>query len=217
MRTALALWLAAGAIAACGGPTEPARPPPSAPGAATAAPPASGTAPPPAASAAPTATTATSAAKPGPSAPAKIPAATAMAGQLSEIGLDVKALPPLNKLTPEQLRKVMKTFASSLGVKCDGCHDTRDFRATTPQKKIATHMWNDFTRVLATADGAPVYCDSCHGGHAEFLDRHDKRALSTWMQDNYVDKLKRVDNKDHGCETCHGDPMEPKIFAKLWK
>ena len=216
MRTASVLaWLACAGIAACGGPAEPARPPPNA-GPTTSpqgsAGSASGTAPP-SASGTPNAT------KPGAgvSAPAKTPAATAMVGQLSEIGLDVKALPPLNKLPPEQLRKVMKTFTTSLGVKCEGCHDTRDFRAPTPKKKIATHMWNDFARALATADGAPLYCDSCHGGRAEFLDRHDITKLSTWMQDNYVDKLKRIDQKDHGCETCHGDPIEPKIFTKLWK
>src|SRR5262249_31213118 len=103
------------------------------------------------------------------------------------------------------------------GVTCDGCHDTRDFRAPTPHKKIATHMWNDFSRRLVAADGQALYCDSCHAGHAEFLDRKDGSATSDWMQANYVDRLKRADGKDHGCETCHGDPMEPKIFARVWK
>jgi hypothetical protein len=149
--------------------------------------------------------------------PNAIPNATLMGAQLAEIGLDAKALPPLNKLSPDQLRKVMKTFTKALGVSCDGCHDTKDFHASTPHKRIATHMWNDFSRTLSFGDGQAVYCDSCHAGRATFLERKDVAALSQWMQESYVDSLKRVDQKDHGCETCHGDPMEPKIFAKVWK
>jgi hypothetical protein len=111
----------------------------------------------------------------------------------------------------------MKTFTKALGVTCAGCHDTKDFHAPTPHKKIATHMWNEFTRTLLLEDGRPLYCDSCHGGRPQFLARHDLNALAEWMQENFVDKSKRADKKDHGCETCHGDPIEPKIFTKLWK
>jgi hypothetical protein len=31
------------------------------------------------------------------------------------------------------------------------------------------------------------------------------KALSTWMDDNFVARLKRKDEKEHGCETCHVD------------
>jgi hypothetical protein len=154
---------------------------------------------------------------PGPSAPPKPVSATAMEAELREIGLDPKALPVLNKLSPDQLRKVMKTFTRALGVQCNACHNTQDFHAPTPNKKIATHMWNDFSRSLAMSDDKPIYCDSCHGGREHFLDRKDLQAVAAFMQENYADKLKRVDKKDHGCETCHGDPIEPKIFTKLWK
>ncbi len=61
-------------------------------------------------------------------------------------------------------------------------------------------------------DGTPLYCDSCHGGKAEFLDSHDKKALSAAMDANYVKKLRRADKKEHSCEQCHGDPFEPKIL-----
>jgi hypothetical protein len=143
--------------------------------------------------------------------------ASAMAADLKESGLDPMALPPLNKLEPDQLRKVMKTFTKALGVQCSGCHDTKNFRAPTAQKAIATHMWNDFTRALTMEGGGALYCDSCHGGRTEVLDRRDIPALGEWMKANYEAKLKRVDKKEHGCETCHGDPIEGKIFAKLWK
>lgn len=146
-------------------------------------------------------------------------APSVMETKLREIGLDPAALPPLDKLDAKTLRDVMNTFTKALGVRCNHCHE-KDFRAPTAQKKIATHMWNDFTRAFALEDAGGegvVYCDSCHGGHAAFLDRHDRAALSDWMQENYVDKLTRVDGKDHGCETCHGDPFEGKILTTRWK
>jgi hypothetical protein len=140
-----------------------------------------------------------------------------MVAKLREIGLDPAALPPLNKLEPKMLRDVMNTFTKSLGVQCSHCHE-KDFKAPTAKKKIATHMWNDFTRSLAMAEGpaagGTLYCDSCHQGRAEFLDRSDLKQLGAWMQENYVDKLKRADKKDHDCSTCHGDPFEGKILKK---
>jgi hypothetical protein len=141
---------------------------------------------------------------------------SAMGAKLREIGLDPAALPPLNKLDPKTLRDVMNTFTKALGVQCKYCHE-KDFKAPTPMKKVATHMWNDFTRTLALEGGGTLYCDSCHAGRTLLLDRNDLGAVGAWMQENYVDKIKRVDKKDHGCETCHGDPFEGKILTKLWK
>ena len=143
--------------------------------------------------------------------------ATAMATDLQNLGLDLKTLPPLTKLEPDKLRKVMKTFTKALGVKCNDCHNESDYQAMTPMKKITLHMWDDFTRSLAQEDGSPVYCDSCHQGRAKFLDRHDKKALSAWMDKNFVEKLKRRDGKENGCETCHGDPFEGDILARWLK
>lgn len=142
--------------------------------------------------------------------------ASTMEAELREIGLDPKALPPLNKMDPAMLRKVMKPFARALGVQCSHCHDTKSFKAPTTNKKIAAHMWNDFTRALAMQDGSALFCDSCHGGKAKFLDRSNIAPLADWMRENYEAKLVRVDKADHGCETCHGDPFEGKIFTKLW-
>ena len=140
--------------------------------------------------------------------------ASAMAADLQAIGLDPKALPPLGKLDPDKLRKVMKTFTKALGVTCTDCHVENDFRASTPRKAIAAGMWDHFARPLAMTDGALVYCDSCHQGRiTPLLDRHDKKALSQWMDANYVDKVKRIDGAEHTCATCHGDPFKPEIIA----
>ncbi len=218
------------AIAACGPADGGARPSPQAPStpataptAATAATDGTSNAPPgPASSAGPSTptppgTTATTP-EPPPSfhGPMKSIAPSAMEAKLRDIGLDPAALPPLNKLDATALRGVMNTFTKALGVQCSHCHE-KDFKAPTEKKKIATHMWNDFTRSLALEGGGALYCDSCHGGRAELLDRRDLGALGAWMQDNYVDKMKRADKKDHGCDTCHGDPFEGKVLTKLWK
>ena len=139
------------------------------------------------------------------------PRATAMAAELQEIGLDPKALPPLDKLDATTLRAVMKTFTRSLGVQCSECHE-KDFRKPTPKKKIATHMWNDFARTLTTRSGDAVYCDGCHQQKATFLDRSDPKQLGSWMNHAYVEGMTAS-----GCSTCHGEPFEAHIFAKRWK
>jgi hypothetical protein len=217
----IVLALAAGACGPAEGPQGSGPQTPSTTAPSTTAPPATSTLPAASAPTAPSASGTTATKPPVPLAPMKPIAATAMENDLKEIGIDPKALPPLNKLEPEKLRSVMKTFTRALGVQCNHCHDTKDFRAPTPNKKIATHMWNDFTRTLAMNNGGPnggtLYCDSCHGGHSQFLDRKDLVGLGQWMQENYVDKLKRADKKDHACESCHGDPFEGKILTKRWK
>ena len=139
--------------------------------------------------------------------------ASSMDAKLLDIGVDPSAVPPLNKLDPKMLRDVMNTFTKALGVGCGHCHE-KDFKAPTANKKIATRMWNDYTRSLTLTSGEPLYCDSCHGGRARFLERSDPNALGTWMQENYVDKVARADGKEHGCGTCHGDPFAGKILSK---
>jgi hypothetical protein len=167
---------------------------------------------------APTPPTGSTAATPppavGPMNPIK---ASAMGDELKALGLDPKKLPPLAKMEPEKLRQVMKTITKAVGGQCTTCHDANDFRAWTPNKKVASHMWNDWVRGLTMEDGSVLYCDSCHQGHLKFLDRKDKKELSKWMDANFVSKLKRLDKKEHGCETCHGDPFDPKFLDKWEK
>ncbi len=196
------------AIAACGGgdATAPGPAVPTAPSASVPAPPGSATVPP----------VGTAATPPAAGAPMKVPTGSAMAEDLKKLGIDPLHPPPLAKLSPDVIRKLMPTFAKSLGVKCEACHDVNNFKASTPHKKAAAQMWQHFVVELALESGEPLYCDSCHGGKEEFLDTHDKKALSGWMDANYVAKLKRADKKDHSCETCHGDPFDPK-FVHGWE
>lgn len=140
---------------------------------------------------------------------------SSMLADLTALGLDPKNLPPLGKLSEGDLRKVMKSFSKSLGVPCTKCHDQNDFHAPTKHKKIASMMWDVYVRGLTMADGSPVYCDTCHNGKKEFLDRHDEKELGHWMHENFVGKMKRVDGKDHSCETCHGKPFQPE-FLSAW-
>ena len=201
-----------GLLAACGG-GDATGPGPVTPGTASAS--ASSMATPPSSATANASGSTAPLAVPPPAGAMKTPTASAFADDLKKIGLDPLKPPPMSKLTPDQVRKIMPTFAKSLGVKCDACHDVNNFKADTPNKKVAAGMWQHFVVDLALTSGEPLYCDSCHGGKQEFLDDHDKKALSAWMDANYVSKLKRTDKKDHGCETCHGDPFEPK-FLKVW-
>jgi hypothetical protein len=200
-------------------------------GAGGAAPPQLGPAPPGSAVAAPTVSAEPGA--PGPAAPAgsastpaglppvvvemKTPVASAMVDDLRALGLDAKNLPPIEKLEPRTLRGVMKLMAKSLGVRCGDCHQEGDFAAPTRRKKIAAHMWDEFAAKLSTGDGqgagAPVFCDSCHQGRVTLLDRRDKKALSKWMDDNFVARLARRDGKSEECESCHVD-MEMHFLAQ---
>ncbi len=148
----------------------------------------------------------------------KGPTATDFGDNLTAIGLDPAKLPPLTKLAPEQLRKVMPLIAKSLGVKCTACHvwNTEGPPPKTPRMKVAEQMWNQFVRRLTLADGGPLFCDSCHHGAIQVLDRHDLDALAVWMKESFVTKLARADEKEHGCSTCHGQPIRPR-FIDGWK
>src|SRR5512135_3110905 len=143
----------------------------------------------------------------------KAPTPTVYGAELQAIGLDPQHLPPLNKIAPEQLRKVMPLVAKSLGVKCNACHD---FNApvqptVTPRMKVALHMWNDFVRTRTISDDGAVFCDSCHHGSLTFLDRHDRPTLEHWMDESFVKTL----GAEH-CETCHGTPPRWK-FIDVWR
>lgn len=155
-----------------------------------------------------------------PPAPAKVemhaPEPTKLADKLKAIGLDVKKLPPLEKIEAPKLRKVMDLFNEALGTDCTDCHVKGQFSAPTKRKNIAGHMWNDFVRVLQTDKAQPVFCDSCHQGKLAALDRTDKAALAKWMDKNYQEKLALKSGKgDVSCATCHGDDTAPP-FLEQW-
>lgn len=142
--------------------------------------------------------------------------ATRMGEKLVAAGLDPKNLPPLETLNGAQRMKVMKLFGESLGTPCIGCHAEEDFTADTKRKRVAKRMYNELVRVLAMSDGSPVFCDSCHDGKMFVLDRRDRYAVATYMENRLVGKMKRADERDHDCATCHGDPPDFR-FLSSWR
>jgi hypothetical protein len=141
---------------------------------------------------------------------------TKMEAEIRAAGLDPRNLPSFETIDNRTKRRLMKTFATSLGLRCVGCHDPNDFSKPSPRKRAVVRMWNDFVRVLATEDGSPIYCDSCHQGSVLTLDRRDKALVSSFMDDVFVGKLKRRDGADHDCGTCHGDPPD-FAFLEVWR
>ena len=141
---------------------------------------------------------------------------TAYENDLKAAGLDPLKLPQLNKLPPEQLRKVMPLVAKSLGVKCDACHDFNAGAATmTPRMHVAEHMWNQFVRIRTIEGDRPVFCDSCHHGSLVVLARSDRPALEKWMQTSFVETL-GPKTGEASCKTCHGEPPRWR-FLEGWK
>lgn len=155
------------------------------------------------------------------------PRATEFADEISALGYDINRLPPLGDLVaelqaePEKLHTLMESFSSSLGVRCSGCHTVMgengrpDFAAATPEKNITTGMWNEFVVKLSFSDGSPLFCDSCHQGQLEFLDRTNTRELGAWMRTNFVQGLARRDSESNNCATCHGAPFQGE-FLQNW-
>jgi cytochrome c7-like protein len=147
---------------------------------------------------------------------APAPIASRMLTQLKNVGVDPQALPQsISTLAPAALDQVMKTFSASLGIDCNGCHDAKDGAHAMRQLNIANKMWSEMAAKLQLADGAALYCDSCHQGRASFLGRGDTHALGLWMQTEFVDGLSRKDRKPNDCVTCHGSPYDPR-FLDAW-
>ena len=147
--------------------------------------------------------------------------ASTMMAELKATGIPPSKLQPLAKMSLEEKKKLMPLFQKALGFKsCGGCHaggeGAFDFKAETHHKTIARGMWDHFVVPLRDAQGANVFCDSCHAGKVEVLNRSNHEDLMAFMKAQYVGKLRRGDGQDHTCATCHGQPMVPQIFAKLW-
>ncbi len=131
---------------------------------------------------------------------------SAMGEQLKAAGLDLKNLPSLEDIDDAHMIDVMKIISTTLGTKCDGCH-TMDKKEETTNKRIARVMWEELVVKLTLKDGTPLFCDSCHQGKLEFIDRTDENAIGGWMKTNFVEALARKDGQKHTCSTCHGTPF----------
>jgi hypothetical protein len=159
---------------------------------------------------------------PGSAAPLRDAVDPAIVSTLKDVGLELDKLPAdLETIADapdhKQLQAVMKTFTLALGVQCEGCHVSTagklDYEAESPQKNVAKRMWKDFVLGLKRTDGKPIFCDTCHQGKKEFLDRSNEEALRTWMDDNFVAKLTRTDGKQQNCAACHGAPFNGDFLA----
>lgn len=164
--------------------------------------------------------------KPGSPAPAPAGGAAAnveikpsgMLADVQKIGIDLKKAPEIGKIKLGDKKKLMPFFQKSLGFDaCTGCHASEtDYKTETKNIRMARNMWKYFIVQLRDDKGGPIFCDSCHNGKQELLNRSDKQAVEKFMEANYEHKLSRADGENHGCATCHGDYMELKIFEKMW-
>jgi hypothetical protein len=214
-RFALPLALVAAAVAAaCGPATPPTMGPQAGPNPAPAEP-------------APTAApSAQPSVEPAPPTPAPIPppppesnstkiAASKLAAEVKKLGIGFDK--KLAALPLPQKKKVMPLFVKALGYDgCNGCHVEGDFKQETRNLKVARQMWDHFVVSLRDSEGAPIFCDSCHGGKAKVLDRANPDGMKKFMMEEYTAKLVRADKNMHGCASCHGDQKELRIIAKLW-
>ena len=168
------------------------------------------------------------AAPPAPTASAAVPVAPpAAAGNTMRIqpsklvddarklGVDFKTT--FAGMSLQQKKKVMPLFVKSLGYEgCTGCHVEGDFEKVTRNMKVAQAMWDHFVVGLRDAQGAPLFCDSCHGGRAKTLDTANMDDVKKVMETDYQGKLTRADKKQNDCSGCHGNPPELQIIEKVW-
>jgi hypothetical protein len=214
--TGLLAALAVAALAAACGPTPPAE----VPAGGTAQPAASGApGPSPAASVAPgpspSATAAAGVAPPvgtGSNSPLQ---ASALVADAKKLGIDFTK--PMSQLPFAQKKQVMPLLKKALGfTECTGCHVEGDFKRETRNIKIARKMWDKFVVALRDEKGEPIFCDSCHAGKQQHLDRADKAATKNFMHTDYELKMTRADKSKHACASCHGTDVEIRIFEKMW-
>jgi hypothetical protein len=111
----------------------------------------------------------------------------------------------------------MDLMAESLGVECSACHEGKKYKLDTPQKAIARFMWDRMTAPHSLKEG-PLFCDSCHQGSRENLDRNHSSGVKAYMKTEYSGRLLRhSDGEGAKCATCHGEDFEPDILDSLWE
>ncbi len=140
---------------------------------------------------------------------------TSFEADLKGLGLDPAKLPKFADLTKEQKKGLMPFFAKSLGIPCSGCHAGA---AETPNMRAAKKMWDQWVVGFTVTGGHPglAFCDSCHQGKKEFLDRSNHDAIAGWMKTNFVDHHVSGSAPGTGCARCHGEPFQAKFVAD-WK
>lgn len=120
-----------------------------------------------------------------------------------------------HKAVSAAAKPVMELFSKSLGVKCDACHSGEKRAVPEARAKLVAGMWDKFVVDLRLKEGGALFCDSCHQGKAEFLDRSDEKALGSWMRANFVGQLRSAQGNALQCATCHGQPFKGE-FLDEW-
>jgi hypothetical protein len=80
---------------------------------------------------------------------------------------NLKILP--SSMSRDDVKKLMKRIATSLGVQCEHCHDTDDFAKDGEKKEIARAMMKmtgDINKGFFKGE-QKVTCLTCHNGKAE--------------------------------------------------
>lgn len=79
-------------------------------------------------------------------------------------GTNLKVLP--KGMSKPELKKVMKSISTALGVQCDHCHNTDDMAADTPKKEEARAMMKMVSELNKQYfKGEPrITCMTCHNG-----------------------------------------------------
>lgn len=70
----------------------------------------------------------------------------------------------------DALKARMKAMSDALGVDCDYCHDTADFKKPTRNQKIASFMQAELVAKYTLADGSALSCEGCHQGKTKLID-----------------------------------------------
>src|SRR3954469_6737822 len=88
--------------------------------------------------------------------------------QVVTAGQKFKNIKVLNDMPADQLGKVMNIFASSLGVNCSFCHNTKDYSLGEKKEKQTARKMIAMTFEINKANfngRTEVTCNTCHGGH----------------------------------------------------
>ena len=78
---------------------------------------------------------------------------------------NLKVLP--KDTSKKQIKRVMKSYAKSLGVQCDHCHDMDNMAKDTKQKKVARGMMRmvqSINKKHMRGSDTKVSCMTCHRG-----------------------------------------------------
>lgn len=109
---------------------------------------------------------------------------------------------------------LMTLFSESLGIECLQCHTNADHTVPEDRRNIVAGMWDEWVHGVRLKEGGLLFCDSCHQGKEEFLERGDEVALESWMQVNFVANFTRVDGRPQSCASCHNQPFDEEFLDK---